>query len=616
MSAAALKAEANDLFARGEWQSAAQSYLKALALVEESDLVTKTSLLSNRSACFIKLSEFDKAIVDANLCIKIRPNWSRGFARRGEAYSAKQNFGLACFAYSEAIRNAEDKAAKSRYVATLQTVKQKRQRQPETSSVSSAARALSRSYGRNGHKKYLDAKQSGYEAKRGGGVEMMIFAWEAAEKAYVTLFRAIDAPIDTLLENGRPRSSLLFSVCILLDHTAFAVPRNLGNRYKDKFNALMTCESEDFDVTKYLDGRHWNGEEIIVDLIEQGENREVWENPQGLHESFTEQTRSVLLCFIQSTGRKLTGTIRLVSAEAMELLELAIELIDESNRVWSGIPFSEKGITFSSAFRRWITVEALHDRVEGNQIAEDESAKAAFSLESIESAARSIIKENPQGKWRNADEISAREVHWSRLGFYVMPTVRANLALGYCSAQRARAPPVSLNAKADSVGTADLVDARKAARYYDLAYQLLPDDHYRKPDIVVTLARHLLAGGKTIRQFLERAKEISDVLQELLPIFSELEEEEEEEEGPARAFVNRKADYLMTWLESPKAESRNGVAPLDLVLKPVPIVNVVTTTTKQETLDEHELLTDAFWASLPGDVPLSAEVLQVGNATS
>jgi tetratricopeptide (TPR) repeat protein len=60
MSAAALKAEGNSYFGSEEWERALECYSQALELVEESDVVSKSALLSNRAACFVKLDQFDK----------------------------------------------------------------------------------------------------------------------------------------------------------------------------------------------------------------------------------------------------------------------------------------------------------------------------------------------------------------------------------------------------------------------------------------------------------------------------------------------------------------------------------------------------------------------------
>ncbi|GAA5908875.1 uncharacterized protein JCM6883_004198 [Sporobolomyces salmoneus] len=595
MSAAALKAEGNDLFAEGDWESALERYTKALELVEESDF--KTSLLSNRSACFIKLCQFDKALVDGNLCIKLRPNWSRGYARCGEAYSRLQSFRLARVAYSEAIRTAEDKATKSRYVASLQTVKQGLKRQESVKFVSSAAKAFSRPYHGTWFQRFLHLKESGYEEKRGGGMAMMLQAWNSAATGWFTVDNAIVGRIgDQFYGKAGTSASLDFSECILLDHGAFAIPAN-GYRdprysFRDKFFALLEFEFHGLGLMEYFRGRRWTAKEIIADLAKRKKDGEVWNTIRIMGATLIRA--GVLLAFTKALDNK--------HAEAIEDLQLAIELIDEGNKVWPDVPFTEKGSSFRPTIRRMIKVEAMHYRIEGNQMATSESGKVAFSLESIESAAKTIIKENPQGQWKNADDVPAREVHWTRLGYYVMPTVRANEALGYCSAQRARASLEPVNLLSDSVAVADRADAEKAARHYDLAYKLLPNDYYRKPLIgFQALEQHLLAGGKTVKQILDQTNEVCGILQALVPMFTELEQPE-----AAQTFVIKQFGALFSWLTSPSPRPLDGVARLNEVLKPIPTLNVVTS--NLEIFDESNLLTRAFWDSLPGDVALDVEV--------
>jgi len=91
--AAALKAQGNAHFAKKQWQEALDLYSQALDL--EKDNIALGALLSNRSACLAHLDRFELALADASRCIKLRPRWSKGFARSGEAYSRMQSFELA-----------------------------------------------------------------------------------------------------------------------------------------------------------------------------------------------------------------------------------------------------------------------------------------------------------------------------------------------------------------------------------------------------------------------------------------------------------------------------------------------------------------------------------------
>ena len=44
------------------------------------------TLLSNRSLCFIKMGEGDKALVDAEACRVMQPDWPKACYRQGAAH--------------------------------------------------------------------------------------------------------------------------------------------------------------------------------------------------------------------------------------------------------------------------------------------------------------------------------------------------------------------------------------------------------------------------------------------------------------------------------------------------------------------------------------------------
>jgi len=64
-----------------------------------------------------------------------------------------------------------------------------------------------------------------------------------------------------------------------------------------------------------------------------------------------------------------------------------------------------------------------------------------------------------------------------------LPNSRAYLALAYASAFRGSIPLDLNKIPSGQAVLADLAHAKKAARYYDLAYKLLPADYYAKPSI-------------------------------------------------------------------------------------------------------------------------------------
>ena len=43
------------------------------------------TLYANRSLCYLQMTEAGKALRDANTCIKLRPEWLKGYYRKGAA---------------------------------------------------------------------------------------------------------------------------------------------------------------------------------------------------------------------------------------------------------------------------------------------------------------------------------------------------------------------------------------------------------------------------------------------------------------------------------------------------------------------------------------------------
>ena len=55
----------------------AEYYSLAMELTPSSNSEMMTALLSNRCLAFINLEKFNKAVADAEKCIKIKPKWFR-----------------------------------------------------------------------------------------------------------------------------------------------------------------------------------------------------------------------------------------------------------------------------------------------------------------------------------------------------------------------------------------------------------------------------------------------------------------------------------------------------------------------------------------------------------
>lgn len=78
--AKAAKARGNAAFAAQDWELAAKEFSDAIAL-DSTDHV----FFSNRSASYANMGKYTEALEDAEECIKIKPDWSKGYSRKGLA---------------------------------------------------------------------------------------------------------------------------------------------------------------------------------------------------------------------------------------------------------------------------------------------------------------------------------------------------------------------------------------------------------------------------------------------------------------------------------------------------------------------------------------------------
>jgi len=114
VSAASLKKQGNEFIAKGD-------YLKAIEVYNEAIKLEKTDhlLLSNRCHAFIALDNFMQALEDAKNCVALRPDWPKGYFRKGTAlfglgqYEDAAVAFLQCLALDQKITSAKDYLSKS-----------------------------------------------------------------------------------------------------------------------------------------------------------------------------------------------------------------------------------------------------------------------------------------------------------------------------------------------------------------------------------------------------------------------------------------------------------------------------------------------------------------------
>ncbi len=84
--AKAASAVAKEAFAKKDYVTAVQKYTEAISFDPNDHL-----FFSNRSACYANLKQYDDALDDARKCVELKPDFARGYSRKGlaEFYTGK-----------------------------------------------------------------------------------------------------------------------------------------------------------------------------------------------------------------------------------------------------------------------------------------------------------------------------------------------------------------------------------------------------------------------------------------------------------------------------------------------------------------------------------------------
>ena len=91
------KALGTTAFQAGQYPEAIQHYTKAI------ELLPTHVLYSNRSAAYCGMKKYDDALADATKCIEMKPDWGKGYGRKGAALHGLGNFDAAVAAYEKGL---------------------------------------------------------------------------------------------------------------------------------------------------------------------------------------------------------------------------------------------------------------------------------------------------------------------------------------------------------------------------------------------------------------------------------------------------------------------------------------------------------------------------------
>lgn len=107
----ALKAEGNKAFAAKNFEEAVDKFSQAIELDPSNHV-----LYSNRSGAYASMKDFNKALEDANKTTEIKPDWSKGWGRKGTALHGQGSLIEALDAFEEAVKldpaNAQAKSGR------------------------------------------------------------------------------------------------------------------------------------------------------------------------------------------------------------------------------------------------------------------------------------------------------------------------------------------------------------------------------------------------------------------------------------------------------------------------------------------------------------------------
>lgn len=93
------KARGEEAFRREDYAMAIDAYTQAIDLDPNEG-----TLLSNRSLCWLRLGQADKALSDAKACRVLRPDWAKACYREGAALLLLQRFDEAASAFYEGVQ--------------------------------------------------------------------------------------------------------------------------------------------------------------------------------------------------------------------------------------------------------------------------------------------------------------------------------------------------------------------------------------------------------------------------------------------------------------------------------------------------------------------------------
>ena len=109
-----LKEAGNRFFKASDFSNAKLYYTQAIKIDPDNAV-----LFSNRAATYVMLAEFEEAVKDAEFCIKLRPEWDKGYFRKAVSLEKMQRYNDALSVFEEGLRHAPDSCELKQCAGTL-----------------------------------------------------------------------------------------------------------------------------------------------------------------------------------------------------------------------------------------------------------------------------------------------------------------------------------------------------------------------------------------------------------------------------------------------------------------------------------------------------------------
>ncbi|POY76062.1 hypothetical protein BMF94_0785 [Rhodotorula taiwanensis] len=541
----------------GNKQFAAKNYKKAVAIYGNALAANPSDeeagvILANRSAAYTHLQKYDLATADAEQAAERRPRWPKAQVRLAEALSRKHAHEHALKAWQLAIEYSDNEDDKQRYRGLME---QARQAAATVSAKNAPARPnynIMQSLDDAWYTKLERAIKSGQLPAHevGLGMHLAMRSWQECEKGWKAIDNAIeilpDGSAKTDLFNPFTLSSLVET--ILTDQSGFHIgySEKDAKSMQEKLNHLLRAEASAERIIDDLDAR--------IAVVGRDRIRRITASVIYNH---------IIIGFLAMAGSKY--------GYAIEAAKKAVQLLEAGLRKWAHEDPDTRGNIFSIKLIRNAKMEVMRCLVHGYQTAKTNSARKAFPLDEMEKWAKAVLDDKiPAAYWQRSNDIA-----W-RLGYEALPQWEANAALGLIGNIRV-AESLGDTKVAGVVKFADIEAAKRAAKYYDLAASLMPDDFHDKRMIMYcALYAHLRAGGLRVSAIRSRIAAIQHCDSKVSPCF-----------GPLPEF--EASTFCIT-----QHEAVAGL-PAHVTVKAIPTFRC------PPGRDPRDFISEATWAGYPGD---------------